>query len=89
MNRRATTPPADAIDCEHLDQTVATAGYALIAARLKAAIESEVQVLLSATDPSDVHRSQGVIKGMRLALSIPTIIQAEIREREAKKGRVG
>jgi len=77
----------DAIDLEHLQQTVGTRGFQLIDTRVQDMLATARASLETQADPHDFYRAQGRVEALRRVLELPAILAKEIREREAKKER--
>jgi hypothetical protein len=77
----------DAIDLEHLKQTLGTRGYELIYSRVQEMLAAARVSLETQADPADFYRAQGRVEALRRVLELPAILTKEIREREAKKER--
>lgn len=67
----------DPIEEEHLDQTVRSAGYAVIVERIRDIIEQKRNDLEADMPESRTCELRGELRALRLALRVPEILRRE------------
>lgn len=85
MRTHARSLPLDAIDLEHLTQTLASRGYEMIRQAVEQDIEAAHQQLLSieATEP-ELRALQGEIRGLEKALRRPQELKKKLISEQRK-----
>ena len=67
----------DPVDLEHLDQTVASRGWQLIAERLQSMLTRKLEQLATDLDEAGTWKARGQIDALNTALRLPEILKAE------------
>jgi hypothetical protein len=75
--RKRRADKLDGIDADHVSTVLRSAGWQLIWQRIERTIESKVAEVLQPLDPVKTAEVRGMIQGLKLALGVPAILQAE------------
>lgn len=76
-----------AIDLAHLEQTLVTAGYALIVRKIEAITALATTDAIKAKTWEETLTARGKMEGLKLALLAPAILKEEIETRLKKEGK--
>ena len=81
------TDSFDSIDREQLDDTVRSAGYALIRERIQAMWASKMRELLGPLDLAATAEVRGFLKGIEAVQRVPAILRAEMKRKTKRVSR--
>jgi hypothetical protein len=76
-----------AIELGHLEQTLATAGWALIVRKIGETHQRVMANALKAASWQETLIERGKLEGLKLALEAPQILKEEITERLKREGK--
>jgi hypothetical protein len=75
--------PFDPLVSDHIEETLRTPGWPLIATRIREEAARRIRALIDSG--ADGDKTRGMIHGLELALKIPEIIAAECRGKASTK----
>lgn len=67
----------DGIDADHVSTVLRSPGWQLIRQRIERTVQLKVDEVLAPLDPVKTAEVRGMIQGLKLALGVPAILQAE------------
>lgn len=74
----------DAIDLQELREMVASRAWQLYASKIASMLGADVKALIGADDDRAAVRLQGGIRRLETVLSLPSILEGEIKEKVQK-----
>ena len=78
----------DEYDLSQLRETVESPGYRLIREKLATTYGAELKQMATVDNWENTRFRQGLLAGLDLAASLPSILEKEIKARAARKAKV-